>query len=139
MRISSKKITIGSIFLATILGASAIIGLFINSNQVSNVIDTNIKKPVSDFFNKDDMGGVSGINFQLKKYLNKESILNLFTNYNSIHEYNNLCYNSINVKNNILSFMKKTISYDKKFTNIEDFYIKIRYTLLDKKLIIDVR
>jgi len=140
MKISSKKVAIGSFLLALSIGSVSILSLFIvNQNKVEITETTTGNQYDVNFFKNPEKSKYQGYHYSLISKINKTNILKKFTNFNSIYDNSQLDFDKELIKNNILDFYSNLLSNEKKFKNIDQYFLQVRYSIFNKTLETDIR
>lgn len=140
MKISSKKVAIGSFLLALSIGSVSILSLFIvNQNKVEITETTTGNQYDVNFFKNPEKSKYQGYHYSLISKINKTNVLKKFTNFNSIYDNSQLDFDEELIKNNILDFYSNLLSNEKKFKNIDQYFLQVRYSIFNKTLETDIR
>lgn len=133
-------ITICSSAMVLILGVSIFLPLYFNYSQKENV-DSVKKTNISDFFNTKNISELNNTIFiDIKNDFNKEIILKNITNWSDQTSIFNIVFKKNKIELNIIDLIKKTISLNKQFNNINNYYLQVRYYLPNSRnLLLDVR
>lgn len=140
MKISSRLISITSVIIAIALLLSITVGLFVsqnkrNGNIVTNANDSYLKN--WNFFN--DIKNRSGSEINLVENIDKLHLLYKFTDFQNHHDINRVIFFEKIIHKNILDFISKLISQHSKFKDINNYYIKIQYEVINDSIYIDSR
>ena len=139
MRKYTKLISIGSLALSLILLVSLTLGIFVSKNNTkySQSNDNNVSTKNWNFFNS--YSTTNGIYKNISKYIDRVDVLYLLTNFKKNYDLNKVDFDLSMINLNMIDFIKNLISKIDSFKNIDNYYIKVSYEIIDKILLIDAR